>query len=93
MKELDLLLLAWLEGAFDTASGAERAQFAALLELPDPQLARYLTATERPADAGLARLIDAIADIMSARRSGTFAPAAGPTGVLSSATRSPRQLP
>jgi antitoxin CptB len=93
MRELDLLLLAWLEGAFDTASGEERACFAALLELPDPQLARYLTAAERPEDAGLATLIDAIAAIMSARRSGTFAPAAGPTGVLQSATRCPRQLP
>jgi antitoxin CptB len=93
MKELDLLLLAWLDSAYESASADERAHFAVLLELPDPQLVRYLMAVERPEDAGLAGLVDAIADIMSSRSSGTLAADAGPTDVVLSAARSPRQRP
>jgi antitoxin CptB len=99
MKELDLLLLAWLESAFDGAGAEQQARFAALLELPDPQLARYLTGAERPEDAGLAALIEAIAGIMSAKAagsaggSGTFAPPRGQRAVPVSAARRPRQLP
>jgi antitoxin CptB len=48
MKELDLLLSGWLETQFERASEAQRGQFEALLELPDPQLARYLLGGERP---------------------------------------------
>jgi len=100
MKELDLLLLAWLESAYDSAGADERARFIALLALPDPQLVRYLTGAERPEDAALATLIDAMATIMSARMSarasgggsGTFAAQRGPTDVLVSAARRPRQI-
>ncbi|MGH8207641.1 MAG: succinate dehydrogenase assembly factor 2 [Steroidobacteraceae bacterium] len=93
MKELDLLLLAWLESAYDSAGADERACFAALLELPDPQLVRYLTMKERPADAALAGLVATIAGIMSARRAGTLAPPASPTGVVLSAAGCSRQRP
>jgi antitoxin CptB len=60
MKELDLMLASWLESQFERASDAQRAQFEALLELPDPQIARYLLGRERPEGAELAALIDAI---------------------------------
>jgi antitoxin CptB len=60
MKELDLLLSRWLQSQFDQASQGRRAQFEALLELPDPQLARYLLAGERPEGAELAALVDSI---------------------------------
>jgi len=60
MKELDLLLVGWLESQFEWASDAQRDQFEALLELPDPQLARYLLAGERPERADLAVLIESI---------------------------------
>jgi len=70
MKELDALLLAWLQGAYDSAGAEDRARFAALLVLPDPLLLRYLTGVERPADAALSALIDTISTIMSDRRSG-----------------------
>ncbi|MGH8205326.1 MAG: succinate dehydrogenase assembly factor 2 [Steroidobacteraceae bacterium] len=82
MQELELLLLAWLDSAYDSAGGAERACFLGLLQLPDPQLARYLIAGERPDDAALAGLIDALAAIMSARQRGTFMPAVGPIQVV-----------
>jgi antitoxin CptB len=53
-KELDLLLLGWLGRHFDSATAAQRARFAALLELPDPDLARYLLAARQPLEADLA---------------------------------------
>src|SRR5665213_2142748 len=76
MKELDLLLLRWIESDYAAAGPERRALFAALLELPDPQLVRYLTGAERPEHEPLAALIEAIAGstrmgIMSARNPGT----------------------
>ena len=47
IKELDLLLLRWLERYFEAATAEQRAGFAALLELPDPELACYLLGSER----------------------------------------------
>jgi antitoxin CptB len=60
MKELDLLLIGWLETQFEHSSEAQRGQFEALLELPDPQLARYLLRGERPERSDLAALIESI---------------------------------
>jgi succinate dehydrogenase flavin-adding protein (antitoxin of CptAB toxin-antitoxin module) len=60
MKELDLLLLGWLQGQYPGASEARREQFEALLELPDPELAAYLLGVTRPAGAELAGLVEAI---------------------------------
>jgi len=48
MKELDLLLEGWFRDQFRRASPSEQARFASLLELPDPELARYLLGRERP---------------------------------------------
>jgi antitoxin CptB len=59
-KELDLLLLGWLERSFDSATTQERAAFAALLELPDPDLADCLLGVGKPADAALAATVAAI---------------------------------
>jgi len=53
-KELDLLLLGWLGRHFESATAGQRAQFSALLELPDPELARYLLAAKHPLAADLA---------------------------------------
>jgi antitoxin CptB len=60
MKELDLLLIGWLETQFERASDLQRGQFEALLALPDPQLARYLLGGERPEGADLAAAVDAV---------------------------------
>jgi antitoxin CptB len=50
MKELDLLLVAWLDESWDASTHDERARFAHFLELPDPQLAGYLLRDETPVD-------------------------------------------
>ena len=42
VKELDLILGAWLERHYAQASASDRALFERLLELPDPELAGYL---------------------------------------------------
>ena len=60
MKELDLLLAAWLGGEFEGAGEERRGAFEALLALPDPQLAGYLLGVERPEGAELAALVDSI---------------------------------
>jgi antitoxin CptB len=60
MKELDLLLAGWLDRGFEQASEHQRSQFEALLELPDPLLARYLLGGQRPERADLAALVECI---------------------------------
>ncbi len=42
MRELDVLLVAWLDRHYADAPDAQKAAFHALLELPDPELAGYL---------------------------------------------------
>lgn len=60
MKELDVLLLGYLERYYPDASEEERGIFAALLTLPDPQLFGYLLGREMPADAAAAHVIGKI---------------------------------
>jgi antitoxin CptB len=60
LKELDILLTRWLRREFPGAGTDERAAFAALLELPDPELMRYLLAGESPADPRLCAIAEAI---------------------------------
>jgi succinate dehydrogenase flavin-adding protein (antitoxin of CptAB toxin-antitoxin module) len=49
MKELDLMLSAWLDEQWDISSPDERQRFVHFLELPDPQIAGYLLRDEIPA--------------------------------------------
>jgi antitoxin CptB len=60
MKELDLLLLGWLQREYPSATEARRGQFEALLELPDPELAAYLLGLTRPEGGALAALVESI---------------------------------
>ena len=60
MKELDFLLLRYLREQHAQASSEERAAFAAFLELPDPDLARYLVAGDVSDDPQCAALCRAI---------------------------------
>lgn len=60
MKELDVLLMRWLEQRWACAGPDSRAAFVRLLELPDPQLMDWLLQGARPADAGMAELVDDI---------------------------------
>jgi antitoxin CptB len=57
MKELDIILERYMRAAHGQASPAERRAFAALLELPDPQLADYVFGHDVPADPNLAQLV------------------------------------
>lgn len=48
MRELDVLLVRYLERHFASASSGERDAFRALLDLPDPELFGYLVGREQP---------------------------------------------
>ena len=60
MKELDFLLLRYLRDRHALAASEERAAFAEFLELPDPDLARYLIAGDVPEDPRHAALCRAM---------------------------------
>jgi antitoxin CptB len=60
MKELDLLLLRYLRERYPQAASGDRAAFEAFLELPDPDLARYLIAGHVPDDPGFAAICHAL---------------------------------
>jgi antitoxin CptB len=60
MKELDLLLLRYLRERHGLAPSEERAAFAEFLELPDPEIARYLIAGDVPNDPRHAALCRAL---------------------------------
>lgn len=57
MKELDLLLLRFLEQEYPAAAPADRAAFIRILELQDPELFGYLVGRESPSDAGLRHVL------------------------------------
>ncbi len=59
MRELDELLVAYLEQRYEQAPAQEKAAFRALLELSDPQLMGYFLQNENPA-AGLDIVVDTI---------------------------------
>lgn len=61
MRELDVLLLSYLERHFPDASSAEQRGFIALLELPDPVLFAYLTGRDTPTDPVQSHVIGKIA--------------------------------
>lgn len=67
MKELDLLLLSYLERRYDAASEEERWIFSELLELPDPKLHAYLLGREQPVVHAIADVVRAILDAADRR--------------------------
>ncbi len=60
MKELDFLLLRFLRNGFARSASDERAAFVEFLELPDPDIARYLIAGDVPEDPRHAALCRAL---------------------------------
>lgn len=56
MRELDHLLEGFFDSRFAGLSEIEKAGFAQILELPDPDLRAYLLGKAEPEDAVLARL-------------------------------------
>ena len=59
MRELDELLLGYLDSRYDLASDEEKAAFSALLDLSDPDLIAYLL-QQRPPRADLVNVVDNI---------------------------------
>jgi antitoxin CptB len=57
MRELDVLLERYLQERYPSAPAAEQQAFAALLELPDPQLFAYVVRREVPEDPDWAHVI------------------------------------
>jgi antitoxin CptB len=62
MKELDLVLVRYLDTQFVAASTEQKAAFVEFLELPDPDIARYLIAGDVPEDPKLAALCRALVE-------------------------------
>lgn len=60
MKEMDALLLAWLDRGWPTADTSTREAFRALLGVEDDVLWAWLSGRRRPESADLAALVDAI---------------------------------
>lgn len=60
MRELDILLERWLALHYGQQDDAQKSAFRRLLTLPDPDLARYLLAGEKPEEPELARVVDSI---------------------------------
>lgn len=67
MKELDLLLREYLEQHWPAATSAERAAFARLLELPDPELASYLLGHAAATDLTLEPVLAVLRGLASRR--------------------------
>lgn len=57
MKELDLVLLRYLEQDYPQASPADRDAFERILELQDPDLFGYLVGRDTPAEASLRHVV------------------------------------
>jgi succinate dehydrogenase flavin-adding protein (antitoxin of CptAB toxin-antitoxin module) len=60
MRELDDLLLRYVEGRFANAPEREKAAFHALLQLPDPELVGYLLNRRQPEDKDIADVVSHI---------------------------------
>lgn len=60
MRELDVLLTRYLDAHYESSGEADKAVFRGLLELSDPELARYLLRGDAPDDQGLASIIERI---------------------------------
>ena len=65
MKELDLLTLGYLDQYYPSASATEQQAFAALLELQDPVLMRYMVGKETPEDAAMAQVVDVMRTLLN----------------------------
>lgn len=60
MRELDDLLLNWLDTRFGTADAAQKEAFEALLALPDPEIAAYLLKKQQPQSDRIALIVEQI---------------------------------
>ena len=62
MRELDALLLDFVDRGLSHVDGELRAGFERLLEMPDQELIGWLTGTTAPTDGELLRVVEAVRD-------------------------------
>ncbi len=60
MRELDVVLVAYLEDRYPDATPAQQAAFARLLECQDPDIFAWLTRRAEPPDQDLRHVVDAV---------------------------------
>ena len=60
MRELDELLIRYLESRYPGAGEHEKAAFEAVLALPDPELNGYLLQRQTPSSKSIAGVIELI---------------------------------
>ncbi len=60
MRELDELLVRYLEESYADDSDADKAAFSEVLALSDPELNSYLLQRQTPESESIARIIDRI---------------------------------
>ncbi|GAB2655904.1 FAD assembly factor SdhE [Arenimonas aestuarii] len=60
MRELDQLMLRYLDGRWAAADESERALFLRLMDTEDDKLWRWFMGRERPEDTGLATIVERI---------------------------------
>jgi succinate dehydrogenase flavin-adding protein (antitoxin of CptAB toxin-antitoxin module) len=60
MRELDELLLRYLEARYPIADDDEKTAFQAVLALPDPELNGYLLQRQTPSSESVSGVIDII---------------------------------
>ena len=63
MRELDQLMLRYLDLRWPQASDAERAVFLRMMDCEDDKLWRWFMGRDRPGDADLHALVQAIIDL------------------------------
>ncbi|WP_374473385.1 succinate dehydrogenase assembly factor 2 [Arenimonas sp.] len=63
MRELDQLMLRYLDGRWAAADEAERSLFLRLLDTEDDKLWRWFMGRERPEDSGLDGIVQRIIDL------------------------------
>jgi antitoxin CptB len=63
MRELDQLMIRYLDRAWPAAPDAERAVFLRLLDCEDDKLWQWCMGLERPQDPELARLVETITQL------------------------------
>ena len=63
MRELDELLIRYLESRYPLADEDEKAAFRAVLELPDPELNGYLLQRQSPSSEPVASVINLILNL------------------------------
>lgn len=60
MRELDLVMEAYLARRYDAATAAQREAFVSLLACPDPQLFAFLTDRELPTEPAQVELVNVL---------------------------------